>query len=210
MWTPNEGATIYWTVPGGTKPSPGLPVTAFTNTGSTFPNHPDLFWARYSDGEPIWVEEPNPGNPAGLRAHLLAEGDHGGVSLGTALMRAAEDPGNPWGLEPRQMQGDMQLLIHDFMATELGPGREDPRVLYPAPAGPPLRPGTRPSGPPAPPPALPPEAVKALELVGKLKASATVISVEMERKSLRTWGGGRWAQNLRLLLDLIEGKNPAS
>lgn len=140
MWTPKEGAAVFWRTPGG-RP---WAETTFTNTGDRFPNTPEAFWARYANGRPVWVELPSQGNVAGTRAQLLEEGDHGGQSLGAALIRAAGDPNNPWGLEPRQLTGDMALLIHDFMATELGPERQDPRVLYPAPADLPQRPTIRP------------------------------------------------------------------
>lgn len=103
---PKNGDTVYWQ--NGEK-------TTFTDTGSVFPNTPRAFYARY--GQP--KSEPDPDKRS---TRLIVEAETVFGQLGRAMMNAAEDPNNPWGLKFSGIPEATPLELHDFAATQMPRG----------------------------------------------------------------------------------------
>ncbi len=141
-FVPPDGAPVYWVFPGGRAAG----ITSFTDTGSTFPNTPPLFAARY--GTPPVLPD-----GSGVRGSFPVDAETVLGVMCLTLSRASEDPSNPWGLH----RGVASVLeCHDWAATMESRGWSGStlRRLYAPDSLPPTP--TRPTRPTAPPPVDPP------------------------------------------------------
>lgn len=122
---PLDGSTVVWHWPGHpASPLPPAPTT-FHNNGTDGRGTVKWFADRYANGN-------LPVLPDGsyVRAQLGVEIEDLGP-LGAAMMRAALDPNNKWGLTVDQAKND--LVIRDFGATECPDGIANAEIvkLYP-------------------------------------------------------------------------------
>lgn len=211
-----EGASIDLVFPG----PGGRPIPAGTGTFhdiGVYPNTNQLFFDMFNGGTPLYLPGTGtgPGSP-GVRAQVGGGEGHVEVSLSPAMLKAAEDPNNPWKITPEDVsQANINYSLMVFMGIygrrginemldQYGQGHDERTVPKPPP------------NPPTPPssPSDREEIEKLKKEVDTLKSQITSTKKKLQTASVDLAGklptrGGIPIQNLvkevKKLLAIIDG-----
>lgn len=132
-----EGAPVelvFPATPGGSPVPAGTGV--FHETGE-FPNTYPRFFARYAGGKEIILPGSKAGGGQGVRAQVGGGEGHTEQTLSPALMAAAKDPNNPWGITEddvsERVVGGVRMIdwtLMDFLAIYGRQGFNEAVRLY--------------------------------------------------------------------------------
>lgn len=113
-----DGHPVELVFPGGQPAGTGR----FTETGE-YPNTYPKFFARYTGGKEVILPGSKAGGGQGVRAQVGGGEGHTEQTLSPALMKAAEDPNNPWGITREDVSEKIvggaraiDLTLIDFLA----------------------------------------------------------------------------------------------
>jgi hypothetical protein len=135
-----EGAPVDLVFPGGQHAGTGV----FHDTGNVYPTTLQAFFDRYNNGKILILPgSAVPGSGSeGVRAQVGGGEGHTEQTLSGCLMRAIEDPNNPWGVTADDMApGRVDLTLLDFLAIYGRAGLNDAMAKYGSGPGQPGQPG---------------------------------------------------------------------
>lgn len=201
----HEGAQVPLFWPGGASAGTGI----FHETGEGYPNDYPKFFNRFNGGKWLILEGSAIGGSLGVRAQVGGGEGHVETTLSPLLMRAAEDPANPWGITPADISpANFDLTLLDFQALYGKAGLRLAQSRYGMPDTPPVTPPVIPPIiPPVVPPIIPPSTEPSEELLhlrSSIKLIRSTANKIYDEVDLPSSGRGKYADGLRRLIALID------